>query len=84
MTGGAVWDDLLPPPHAYLVRDVAPYGPVRRPDDVYPLTLKGLLDALAEAGNRSYGCPQEVSVRNPGEPERVIRRFEDGQQIAPG
>jgi hypothetical protein len=48
-----MWDDLLPPSHAYVVRDVPPYGGIHHDDDVYPRTLRGLLKALAEATYRS-------------------------------
>ena len=76
-----MWEDLVPPPNAYVVRAVPPYRHVRQPDDVFPRTLRGLVEALAEAVARSYNAPQEVSVREPGAAERVIRRFEDGREV---
>ena len=80
-----MWDDLLPPPHAYVVRDAEPYGPIRHDDEVYPRTLRGLLDALAEATYRSCTkTAQEVSVREPGQPDTVIRRYVNGREVPPG
>ena len=80
-----MWDDLLPPSHAYVVRDVPPYGRIRHDDDVYPRTLRGLVEALAEATYRSCtGTAQEVSVREPGQPDTVIRRYANGREVPPG
>jgi hypothetical protein len=80
-----MWDDLLPPSRAYVIRDVPPYGRIRHNDDVYPRTLRGLLDALAEATYRSCtGTAQEVSAREPGQPDTVIRRYVDGREVPPG
>jgi hypothetical protein len=80
-----MWDDLVPPSHAYVVRDVPPYSPVRHDNDVYPHTLRGLVEALAEATHRSCtGTAQEVAVREPGQPDRVIRRYVNGREVPPG
>lgn len=64
----------------YVVRDAGPSGESRHPDQLRPYTLRGLLDAIADARLRSRsGTPQELYAREPWG-WRLLRRYEDGRQ----
>lgn len=66
---------------AYIVRDenggAAPGGV----DKLYPYTLKGLTDALAEARYRSVAGPPQVIVVIGEGGSRTIRRYEGGREV---
>lgn len=69
---------------AYVVRDAGGRDGPPEPDDIYPYTLSGLLDALEGARLRSFGAapPQEVVAIPPDKPGKVIRRYEHGDEAS--
>jgi hypothetical protein len=66
---------------AYVVRDAGAGTGPGEVYQVYPDTLKGLIQALEDARFRSYaGQPQVLAVIAEGH-STVIRRFEHGREV---
>jgi hypothetical protein len=68
---------------ASVVRDAGESTGLANPDDLYPYTLRGLLAAIEDARQRSFGesPPQELVVIPAKGPRRVIRRYERGHEV---
>lgn len=62
----------------YQVRDAG----AEHPWKTYPYSLRALIEALEDARFKSYSGPPQLLVVTEGEGERVIRRFEDGREVA--
>jgi hypothetical protein len=66
---------------AYVVRADSEKTETGNVDKLYPYTLRGLTDALADARFRSAAGSPQVIVVIGEESSRIIRRYERGREV---